>query len=221
MIIYNERASDFLEHVYEDKIGYVLKENMLKKMNRVVAEKEFLSWERSLPEMAKIIRDADLENDPYILLEYKLPSTEKRIDFLITGHDSDNKENVLIVELKQWQRAEVAEGNGVVQTFLGNRVRETVHPSYQASSYRRYLQNFNESLHMNPSIKMNSCAYLHNYTSARTEPLLDKRYEEYTKESPIFFRFNDRELTAKIRKHVSNGKGKDIAEKIENGRIRP
>ena len=87
MIIYNQTTSDFLNHIYENKIGYVLKENVLTKMNKVVSNSELNSWERSLPQMAKVIRDADLKNDTHVLLEYRLPSSEKRIDFLVAGED--------------------------------------------------------------------------------------------------------------------------------------
>ena len=82
MIIYNESSSKFLNHIYENKIGYVLKENVLAKMNKVVSGSELRSWENSLPQMAKVLRDADLKEDTHVLLEYKLPSSEKRIDFL-------------------------------------------------------------------------------------------------------------------------------------------
>ncbi|WP_200883337.1 hypothetical protein [Planococcus sp. CAU13] len=50
--------------------------------------------------MAKILRDVDLKEGTHVLLEYKLPSTEKRIDFLIKGEDSEGKQNAVIVELK-------------------------------------------------------------------------------------------------------------------------
>ena len=163
MIIYNETSSKFLNHIYENKIGYVLKENVLAKMNKVVSQNELRSWENSLPQMAKVLRDASLKEDTHVLLEYKLPSSEKRIDFLITGQDGQGRKNAVIIELKQWQKAKVSEGNGIVRTFLGKRERETVHPSYQASSYKRYLLNFNESLYSDSTISLHSCAYLHNY----------------------------------------------------------
>jgi uncharacterized protein len=117
----------------------------------VVSESELRSWENSLPQMARVLRDADLKEDTRVLLEYKLPSTEKRIDFIIAGKDVKGNKNAIIIELKQWQKAKVAEGDGIVRTFLGKRERETVHPSYQASSYRKYLQNFNESLYSDSS----------------------------------------------------------------------
>jgi uncharacterized protein len=223
MIIYNETSSNFLNHIYENKIGYVLKKNILTKMNKVVSGSELKSWENSLPQMAKVLRDADIKEDTHVLLEYKLPSSEKRIDFLVAGQDDQGKKNAVIIELKQWQRAKVSEGDGIVQTFLGGRERETVHPSYQASSYKRYLQNFNESLYSDTSpIQLHSCAYLHNYIMASFgEPLLDKRYSTYLQESPLYFQFGDRELAKNIKRLVSKGNGREIAESIEKGKIRP
>ncbi|MDM5187312.1 DUF2075 domain-containing protein [Bacillus sp. DX4.1] len=222
MIIYNETSNNFLNHIYEKKIGYVLRENVLNKMNKVVSDSELRSWERSLPQMARVLRDVDLKEDTHVLLEYKLPSTEKRIDFLITGQDEKGKDNALIVELKQWEKAKTAEGDGIVQTFLGGRERETVHPSYQASSYKRFLQNFNESLYDDSAINLHSCAYLHNYImNQKEEPLLDERYNNYIEESPIYFQFDDRDLAKNISKLVSNGNGGNIANAIEKGKIRP
>ncbi|MCM3654304.1 hypothetical protein [Metabacillus litoralis] len=210
MIIYNETTSDFLNHIYENKIGYVLKENVLTKMNKVVSISELNSWERSLPQMAKVIRDADLKNDTHVLLEYKLPSSEKRIDFLVAGEDEKGNKNAVIIELKQWQKAKVSEGDGIVRTFLGGRERETVHPAYQASSYKRYLLNFNESLYNDSSIQLHSCAYLHNYIKVKDDPLLDKRYRTYVEDSPLYFQFSDRELAQNLRQKVAKGKGQEI-----------
>jgi len=222
MIIYNETSDNFMNHIRENKIGYVLTENVLNKANKVVSPRELMSWERSLPQMAKVLRDAELKKDTRVLLEYKLPSSEKRIDFLIAGRNKDGEKNVMIVELKQWENASMCEGDGIVRTFLGGRIRETVHPSYQASSYKRYLQNFNESLYNDTTIKLNSCAFLHNYISAiDEEPLLDRRYQTYLDESPIYFQFSDRELSLKLKQLVSQGDGKEIAKAIEHGKIRP
>ncbi|WP_404332092.1 DNA/RNA helicase domain-containing protein [Mesobacillus maritimus] len=222
MIIYNEKSSSFLSHIYEKKIGYVLKENVFTKMNKVVSDSELRSWENSLPQMARVLRDANIKEDTHVLLEYKLPSTEKRIDFLIAGKDAKGNKNAVIIELKQWQKAKVAEGDGIVRTFLGKRERETVHPSYQASSYKKYLQNFNESLYDDSTISLKSYAFLHNYIKdTLAEPLLDNRYKKYLDESPIYFQFNDRDLAKNIKELVSEGNGKEIAEAIENGNIRP
>lgn len=222
MIIYNEPSSNFMEHIYENQIEYVLQENVLAKMNKVVSSSELLSWKRSLPQMARVLRDANVKEDTHVLLEYKLPSTEKRIDFFVVGEDEQGSKNAIIVELKQWEKAKATRGDGIVQTFLAKRERETVHPSYQASSYKRHLQNFNESLYEDSSIQLHSCAYLHNYIRAKqNEPLLDERYQTYVEESPLYFQFDDRLLAQSIHVLVEKGNGKEIAEAIENGKIRP
>lgn len=224
MIIYNETSSKFINHVLEQRIESVLLEKVQEKMNHSVSPSEIRSWTNSLPQMAKILRDADLTEGTHVLLEYKLPSTEKRIDFLITGEDSQGKQNAVIVELKQWNKSQVAEGDGIVSTYLGGRERETVHPSYQSLSYKRYLENFNEALYEDTSIHLSSCAYLHNYIPARdrnTEPLLNERYTNYVEQSPIYFQFDDLLLKKRINEAVSEGKGTEIARKIEEGRIRP
>lgn len=223
MIIYNEPSSNFIEHILDNKIGYILKENVKELMNKSVSPSELRSWENSLPQMAKVLRDAKIKDTTHVLLEYKLPSTEKRIDFFITGHDRNGNKNAVIVELKQWQKAKAVKGDGIVKTFLGGRERETVHPSYQAISYKRYLQSFNDSLYKDTSsINLTSCAYLHNYIPAReNEPLLDQRYNNYLQGAPVFFQFNDRELAQKLRDEVSEGNGFEIAKSIEEGKIRP
>jgi len=123
LIIYNETSSSFLEHILENKIGYVLEQNVKKYMNKSISASELRSWENSLPQMAKVLRDADLKDNTHVLLEYNLPSTEKRIDFLIAGHDKEGRRNAVIVELKQWQKAKVEKGDGIVRTFLGGRER--------------------------------------------------------------------------------------------------
>lgn len=108
-----------MEHILDNDIGYVLQKNAQHLMNKSILARELRSWENSLPQMAKVLRDADVKDNMHILLEYKLPSTEKRIDFLIAGHDKKGRKNAVIVELKQWQKAKVEKGDGIVRTFLG------------------------------------------------------------------------------------------------------
>lgn len=40
------------------------------------------------------------------VLQLNIPQTAKRVDFLISGYDSDNKGNIVVIELKQWQNIE-------------------------------------------------------------------------------------------------------------------
>lgn len=225
MIIYNEPKYIFVEHILEKEISYILSKNIEEKMNRRVSASEMTSWENSLSEMMRVIRGESIPDDVNILLEFNLPSTQKRIDFIIAGKDEDGQKNAIIVELKQWTKAELADGDGIVQTAFRGRTQSTVHPSYQALSYRRYLENYLESVDPTESdITLDSCAYLHNYIRSRkneAEPLLNDRYSHYYKEAPIYFKMDDLRLAAYVTKRVGAGKGADIAKEIETGKLRP
>lgn len=225
MIIYNEPKNIFVEHILEKEISYVLSKNIEEKMNRRVSASEMTSWENSLSEMMRVIRGDLIPDDVNILLEFNLPSTQKRIDFIIAGKDEDGQKNAVIVELKQWTKAELADGDGIVQTVFRGRTQPTVHPSYQALSYRRYLENYLESVDPTESdITLDSCAYLHNYIRSRkheAEPLLNDRYSHYYKEAPIYFKMDDLHLADYVTKRVGAGQGAEIAKEIETGRLRP
>ena len=72
---------------------------------------EFNSWKASLPRMALIISDPRIDNDVQVALEYQIPLTSKRVDFMIGGSDGEN-DNVVIVELKQWEKCQATDPYG-------------------------------------------------------------------------------------------------------------
>ncbi len=42
------------------------------------------------------------------MLEYQLPLTSRRLDFMVTGKGQGNSDNAVIVELKQWEKCGAA-----------------------------------------------------------------------------------------------------------------
>ena len=40
-------------------------------------------------------------DDCQVAIEYNIPQTSKRVDFMILGKDANDKDNIVIVELKQ------------------------------------------------------------------------------------------------------------------------
>ena len=104
------------------------------------------SWERSLVFMSAAIDSELIDDDCEICVEYKFPNSGHRIDFIIAGSDDEERNNVVIVELKQWERATVVEEKKFVNTYLGGALRDVAHPSYQAWSYAMTLENYNEAV---------------------------------------------------------------------------
>ena len=61
----------------------------------------YMAWQNSLPFMRTVLNDKDIPDDAQVAIEYQIPRTSKRVDFIISGANED-KDNVVIVELKQF-----------------------------------------------------------------------------------------------------------------------
>ena len=133
MIVYEGVKSDFLQSVESDRIAMEIEENIFTKMGRHTGKSEFRSWENSLTYMYKVLNDTEIPKDAGVAIEYNIPQTSKRVDFLISGYDRADKHGAVIVELKQWDAIEAVDGvDALVRTVVGGGMRELVHPSYQS-----------------------------------------------------------------------------------------
>ena len=153
-----------------------------------------------------------------ILTSQQIPLTSKRIDFIITGLNEVQQEQVVIIELKQWSSAELTDKDALVKTRFQHGVSETAHPSYQAWSYATLIKDYNQTVR-DEQITLTPCAYLHNYP--KDQIITNPRYEPYITEAPPFFQSDAGKLREFIKKYVKYGDSKDILYKIENGRLRP
>ncbi len=221
MIIYSGSKLDFMTEVEEDTIAYSIRDSILNKMHRTTGDAEFRSWVNSLEYMYKVLNDNEIPSDSGIAIEYNLPNTAKRVDFLISGYDNERKANVVIIELKQWERLNKVEGlDALVETFTGGANRRVVHPSYQAWSYASMIRDYNEFA-QNASVQLWPCAYLHNYLRESNDPLDDPMYQDYLSEAPAFTKGDVRKLREYIKDAVKTGDNADILYDIDNGKIKP
>ncbi len=221
MIVYKNSVKGFKEDVETNSITEKIEKAFIEKYNRRTNSSEKMSWTNSMPAMERILRKGETPDSCGVLIEYNIPNTSNRIDFILTGYDDNEKKNALIIELKQWEKAESTDKDGVVVTYLGHRERETTHPSYQAYSYKQFLRDFNENIYSG-EYDIESCAYLHNYKQReKNEPLLKPMYEQFFENSPIYFKDDYDKLQKFINNCVGKGDGMQILYEIENGRIRP
>ena len=141
MIIHQASKSQFLHHALRDDIEDVMSHHFRSATGRSVGPSEIQSWRNSLLEMAKVLQDEEIPQDAGIAIEYQLPQSSMRIDFMITGEDAAARSKVIIVELKQWSESRRSEKDGIVWARRGGRTgeREGPHPCYQAWSYAAYL----------------------------------------------------------------------------------
>lgn len=221
MIVYDGNKTDFLLSVENDTIAVEIENNIYSKMRRRTAANEFRSWENSLEYMYKVLNDDDIPNDAGIAIEYNIPQTSKRVDFIISGFNNGGDPNVVIIELKQWDKITAVDGqDGLVETYTGNAIRKVVHPSYQAWSYSMMIKDYNSSVQAN-NIQLWPCAYLHNYRRKPNDDLDKPQYEEYLNDSPAFTRGEVPQLRDFIKKCIRKGDNKEIIYQIDQGKIRP
>ena len=223
MIVYNGSKRLFVEDVkygvIADKIQALLREKGLSGGQ----DREFDSWHNSMQFMRNIVDDPEIDDDVQVAIEYNIPHTSKRVDFIIVGTDKVGKDNIVIVELKQWSKAEVVDDqmHYCVRTYVANDNRIVCHPSYQAYSYSRFLANYSQMI-QDQEVNLVPCAYLHNYKPEFKSALSSEIYEEWYSAAPFFIRDETREFSAFVKKfiHKKSSRG-DLLYLVENGRIKP
>lgn len=221
MIVYSGLKSEFLTAVEQDSIAAEIEENIYNKMHRRTTQNEFRSWENSLEYMYKVLNDTAIPSDAGVAIEYNVPQTAKRVDFIISGYAEDSAPNVIIIELKQWDKVNTVDGqDALVETFTGGAMRKVVHPSYQAWSYAAMIYDYNQNVQMG-NIVLHPCVYMHNYRKTNPEKLEQSQYKDYVEEAPIFARGEVSQLRDFIKKSVKTGDKKQLLYDIDNGKIKP
>ena len=223
MIVYEDSKRCFVEDIKSNCIADKITAKIRERGINAGHEREYISWQNSLQFMRNIVDDNDIDDEVRIAIEYNIPLTSKRVDFIICGADANNNDNVVVVELKQWQKAEVVadDMHYCVKTFVGGNNRIVCHPSYQAYSYACFIRNYSQTV-LDDGINLIPCAYLHNYDPDFKQTLSNSIYKEWVSEAPFFIRNETEQFSAFVKKYVtrrsSNG---DLLYKIDHGRLKP
>lgn len=222
MLVYEGIKSGFINDVDLGIIADKIRNKYIEKIKRKPSAPEFNSWKNSMQYMRGVLSDNEIPDNTGIAIEYNIPPTGCRIDFMMSGYKK-NESNVVIVELKQWDRAtEVGQMDGIykVNTYTGGGLRDVNHPSYQAMTYANLIKDYNESVQIQ-DINVVPCTYLHNYYFDSDDTLLSDNYKEYTSAAPLFGHNDVLKLREFIKKYIENGDDGKILFDIDNGRIRP
>ncbi|WP_395685790.1 DNA/RNA helicase domain-containing protein [Caenimonas koreensis] len=220
MIVYQATKSVFLRDTHTDDIERIVGDSFRRTLGWTAGASEVRSWKESLTSMAKVLIDEEIPDDVGVAIEFNIPQSSKRVDLLLTGKNQAGEPRVIVVELKQWQSAQLSAKDAVVSTYVGGSVREVSHPSYQAWSYAALLEGFNEAVY-DGGISLRPCAYLHNYQADSV--IGHAHYATYVERAPVFLAGADerQKLCAFIKQHVKYGDDLNLLYKIDNGRIRP
>ncbi len=223
MIVYSANKQSFVQDVKTNVIATKILNLIREKGFNAGQESEFESWHNSMKFMRDIVDDSDIDDDVQIAIEYNIPQTSKRVDFIIIGADAKDKDNIVIVELKQWRDAEIVDDDMhfSVRAFVAKKRRIVCHPSYQAYSYSRFIGNYSHIINER-NIHLIPCAYLHNYLPAYKSALSADIYKDWYTAAPFFIMDEAQQFNDFVKKFVTKKSSRgDLLYLIDNGRIKP
>ena len=170
MHLYHGSSHHFIQDSLQNAIAGKLAVAFLSHFRYLPPNSEVSSWRNSLRAMAQVLREGGLLGTN-VVVEYQLPLTSRRLDCMVVGRDAASQANAVIVELKQWEHADLSDVEGCVETWVGGARREVLHPSCQVAQYRQYLVDGHEAFNGVQAIGLDACSYLHNASVAETPEL--------------------------------------------------
>ncbi|WP_223167894.1 DUF2075 domain-containing protein [Nonomuraea sp. SYSU D8015] len=178
---------------------------------------EIRSWQRSLPALARDLADAGLRRVE-MLVEYKLPLTSKRVDVILAGvHPRTGEDSYVVVELKQWSRAEPSELGEHLVIVDGMPGGERLNPAEQVRRYCEYMRDFLGVLNGKPNA-VYGAAYLHNAMDLDVDGLADQVRDE---RSRLFTKQRRGEFLRYLGERLADKPGADAADRLLRSAVAP
>ena len=221
MLVYEGVKSSFINDVDLNLITDKILTRFKEVFHRSTGESEVNSWRESMLRMRGVLADNEIPDNAGVAIEFNIPHTSNRIDFLLSGYDKNKNNSIIIIELKQWTHANAVLGkDGIVSTVTGKSLREVTHPSYQAWSYASLINSYNQEVY-DRNVGLHPCAFLHNYDLIENDPINSEQYRDYIEVAPMFGSKDFEKLREFIKKYVTEGDNKEGLYIIENGKIKP
>ncbi len=178
MIIYKNTIDGFIKDTeFAPTIVASISAQLKDKMGFVAGIKEKESWKSTLASSRLLLEKLNHKKDQWILLEFKIPSTRKRIDIIVVG-SSKGEDNLCIIELKGWSNIKLVENNQLLHANVSYGLVE--HPSYEAKDYSSFLSDKYSDI--SSAFNVSSLSWLPNYeNSSLTNPLTDSKYNDILK----------------------------------------
>lgn len=217
MQLYQGTGGEFIELAFGNYLRDIIAKMYREIFGMNPTESEANAWKYSLRAVADSMHSRRL-TDTGVVVEYRLPYSDRRIDVMIMGEDS-KRANAVIVELKQWDKAYNIGIKDVVQLFPGE---NHLHPSAQARGYADYLRENITAFYEEPDpINIDSCSFLHNASRNSCGDLLDSFYSDTLEESPLFAGDMEEEFEDYIDSKFYEGNGAKVLRKLISSTVRP
>ena len=104
--LYSGTVEDLSRDIAGDRLIPIMQREFARQMLHKASPTEVTSWANSLPTLRDDLLEAHLGHAG-IVIESILPLSSKRIDAVILGHNDEGGPGAVVIELKQWRRADV------------------------------------------------------------------------------------------------------------------
>jgi len=219
--LYAGTSQQFIEDTFQNQIAEKLRLAFFEYYRYYPSQGEIGSWRNSLRAVSQVFQYANLL-DHGVILEYQLPLSSKRLDCLVCGRDRVKADNAVIIELKQWEKCQVADGANEVTTWIAGAQRELLHPSVQVEGYKSYLESTHTAFHEGPNpVILNACAYLHNYNYYSDDVLFSAKFDGPRNRCPVFTADDVPKLKEHLVTRLEKGEGTEVLKRVEASKYRP
>jgi hypothetical protein len=89
MIVYSGTRLQFTDDVYSNVIEEKILEAFRLRTGQSTSKSEIDSWKNSMLYMKNALDHAEIPDDAGVAIEYKIPLTSMRVDFILTGTDNE------------------------------------------------------------------------------------------------------------------------------------
>jgi uncharacterized protein len=200
----------------ERQLAGIIADHLRATTGRSPSESERKAWRRSVPVLARDLVEAGL-GQVEMLIEYRLPLSPKRADVVLAGIDRrTGSDAYVVVELKQWSRARLYEGNERLVVVDGMH-RELEHPLLQVQGYCEYIADYVASLRGDDKA-VRGVAYLHNAADLEVHDLFELVTTERTR---LFTQSRRGAFIDYLRDQLTPTSGAGAADRLLNSASRP
>lgn len=223
MQLFSGMGDAFINKALNNTIADTLQENFVRYFGSRPSKSEVNSWMNSLRNLSFSLADSSLRRVG-VIVEYRLPMSNKRLDAMITGIGSDSRERAVIVELKQWQSAYKCGVQDCVSFEHGPSGRTMLHPSSQAGSYAEYLKGSHTAFYNDSGgsfVDLEACSFLHDANSRNCGDLLDEEYRHLIDAYPLFTGDMREEFGDFLSGNVGKDSGEGVLQKILHSKYMP
>lgn len=201
----------------EIALAEVIVEHVRRTTGQGISPSEVRSWQRSLPALARDLADAGL-HQVEMLVEYKLPLTSKRVDVVLAGvHPRTGEDSYVLVELKQWSRAEPSELGEHLVLVDGMPGGERLNPAEQVRRYCEYMRDFLGVFSGKPDM-VYGAAYLHNAMDLDIDGLAGQVRDE---RSRLFTKQRRGDFLRYLGERLANRSGAEAADRLLHSPVAP